>query len=197
MPPAIVGECLPYISQRLLADTSPRVGGALESFVFGAEASNPDRVLDAERLEMIIEGFGSYSSSTTGLTTKDGSPSENPSTASGSSSEAQVSALTDTLLDLILAPEPTPLQALVIDQVAKIAAAGGRAIFASARTATGGYIFEGRSLLGLALDPLGLFQGSALVELDSSDRRALEAATKVSPQYVTALELKCAGAVSS
>ena len=61
---AIVGECLPYVSQRLLTDPSPRVGGALNSFVFGEEAmQSDDRVLDAERLELILSGFGSYSQS--------------------------------------------------------------------------------------------------------------------------------------
>jgi hypothetical protein len=42
---AIVSECLPYVSQRLLTD--PKVGEALNNFVFGASADDPDRVLDA------------------------------------------------------------------------------------------------------------------------------------------------------
>lgn len=42
---AIVSECLPYVSQRLLTD--PKVGEALDNFVFGAAADDPDRVLDA------------------------------------------------------------------------------------------------------------------------------------------------------
>lgn len=51
---AIVGECLPYISQRLLNDNSERTGSALSTFIFGAEKDNEDRVIDAERLELLF-----------------------------------------------------------------------------------------------------------------------------------------------
>lgn len=64
--PAIVGECLPYISQRLLTDPSPRVAGALNTFVFGPEKHSKDRVLDAERLELIIDGFSRYANTASG-----------------------------------------------------------------------------------------------------------------------------------
>ena len=61
---AIVAECLPYVSQRLLTDPSPRVGGALDSFVFGEERFNRnDRVLDADRIELIFSGLNSYTQS--------------------------------------------------------------------------------------------------------------------------------------
>ena len=33
---AIVGECLPYVSQRLLSDPNPRVAKALDTFIYGA-----------------------------------------------------------------------------------------------------------------------------------------------------------------
>jgi hypothetical protein len=38
---------------------------------------------------------------------------------------------------------------------------------------------SGRTLLGAVVDPLGLFSGSGLVEVDSDDRKALQAAAKL------------------
>ena len=60
---AIVGECLPYVSQRLLTDTNPRTGEALKNFIFGAQGDRMDRVVDVDRIELLLDGFGSYSSS--------------------------------------------------------------------------------------------------------------------------------------
>jgi hypothetical protein len=163
---AIVGECLPYIAQRLLTDPNPRVGGALDSFVFGARATAPDRVLDADRLELILEGFGSYGTSASGLAARPpvaAFPSESPAAGAAAApvearaTAAQVARLADTLLALLLTPEPTPLQGLVIDQLAKVTAAAARAGLAQARRASGG-AGGGRSLLGLVVDPFGLFQ---------------------------------------
>ena len=62
---AIVGECLPYVSQRLLSDPSPRVAKALETFVYGGEDQVVKKV-DADRLTYLADGLQSYSKSETG-----------------------------------------------------------------------------------------------------------------------------------
>ena len=202
---AIVGQCLPYVSQRLLTD--PRVGAALGNFVFGASADDPDRVLDAGRLELIFDGVQSYSASTAGLDSaaapaRGSAAGAGPATAEAPGpAAANVAALADTLLDVLLAPEPTPVQALLLDQLAKVSAAAGRQAFAAARQQSGplgalarlpsalplpglgggpgGSGGAPRSLLGAVVDPLGLFRGSGVVDLDTQDARALAAAAKL------------------
>ena len=62
---AIVGECLPYVSQRLLSDPSPRVAKALETFVYGGDDQLVKKV-DADRLTYLADGLQSYSKSETG-----------------------------------------------------------------------------------------------------------------------------------
>jgi len=57
---AIVGECLPYISQRLLSDTNPRTGDALKSFIFGVDKDRFDRVIDSDRVELLVKGYSNY-----------------------------------------------------------------------------------------------------------------------------------------
>jgi hypothetical protein len=67
---AIVSECLPYISQRLLSDTNPRTGEALKTFIFGPEKDSPDRVIDVDRVELLIKGFSSYSAAASSISNK-------------------------------------------------------------------------------------------------------------------------------
>ncbi len=69
---AIVSECLPYIAQRLLTTSAASNGGssggsarsvaALESFLYGKEKRSEDRVIDAERITLLLDGFSSYRS---------------------------------------------------------------------------------------------------------------------------------------
>jgi predicted unusual protein kinase regulating ubiquinone biosynthesis (AarF/ABC1/UbiB family) len=69
---AIVSECLPYIAQRLLTTSAASNGGgsgssarsvaALESFLYGKEKRSKDRVIDAERITLLLDGFSSYRS---------------------------------------------------------------------------------------------------------------------------------------
>ena len=72
---SILNECLPYISQRVLTDESPRAAAALRSFVYGAGGRAPalaeggdakartavGAVVDAERLTKLAKGFSSFS----------------------------------------------------------------------------------------------------------------------------------------
>ena len=90
---AIVDQCLPYIAQRLLSgsaaaggkngkngqprkrkvlydvdgsiiDQEKRAARALSSFIFGKQKDDADRVIDAERVGLLIKGLGSYQQST-------------------------------------------------------------------------------------------------------------------------------------
>lgn len=162
---AIVGECLPYISQRLLSDTDPRTGSALKTFVFGKDKDMPDRVIDTERLELLLQGFNSYSQTSQG--TQISSKMLTPD---------QIEGFADRILDLVLRSDSgnkTPLQLLIIDEASKILGAVGRKEWASLRKRSG-VLPSGRTILGSMVDPLGIFQYSPLVQNDDYDRKILE-----------------------
>ena len=56
---SILNETLPYISERILTDPSPRTAGALETFVFGeAKEDRSARVLDADRVSSLLGSEG-------------------------------------------------------------------------------------------------------------------------------------------
>ena len=69
---AIISECLPYISQRLLTDPNPRTAGALNTFIFGAGKDDEDRLVNAKRVKQLVQGFGSYTTATAGLASMGG-----------------------------------------------------------------------------------------------------------------------------
>eukprot|EP00669_Euglena_mutabilis_P002756 TRINITY_DN13477_c0_g1_i1.p1 TRINITY_DN13477_c0_g1~~TRINITY_DN13477_c0_g1_i1.p1 ORF type:complete len:380 (-),score=136.14 TRINITY_DN13477_c0_g1_i1:277-1416(-) len=117
---AIVAECLPYISQRLLTDPDPRISGALGTFIFGAKKDSPDRTIDTDRLEYLTSGFKSYSLATLGVTGTD-----------------SVETSIRRIADILWAPDPngTPLQRLVEEEVARLVGAGGRTVAAALREA--------------------------------------------------------------
>jgi ABC1 atypical kinase-like domain len=191
---AIVGECLPYISRRLLTDSSTSTGEALDTFIFGAEKDKPDRVIDADRLEMLLSGFGKYEDSvqTPATLTSDAPAGRQASSGSSSSSKrfpvltaARIEQAAVTLVDLLVADEPsldpeslTPLQKLVLEETAKILGASARSTLSVLREASG-KLPTGRSLLGSLFDPLGLLRNSALLSPDELDQKVLDAATKL------------------
>jgi len=161
---SIVSETLPYISQRILTDPSPRTAGALETFIFGdAKADLASRVVDADRTRTLLDGAARYVSTT--------------------NSPIDVESATDLLLDVLLDPNETPLQAVILEQTALLLAAGGRETFSALRGRSGrlggGGVEPARSLLGIALDPLGLFRDSPLVLNDERDEASLAAARKL------------------
>ena len=167
---AIVGECLPYISQRLLSDTDPRTGSALKTFVFGKNKDQPDRVIDTERLELLLQGFNSYSQT-----------SEGSQATSKVLTSEQIERFADRILDLVLRNDngqKTPLQILIIDEASKILGAVGRNEWASMRKRSG-VLPSGRTILGSIVDPLGIFQFSPLVRNDDYDRKILESSLQL------------------
>jgi len=183
---SIVAETLPYISRRIITDPSPRTAGALETFVFGeAKADLTTRVLDVDRVQTLLDGAKRYASAVAPLGADDPASGAAVSPAPGPS--LSVEEVADVLLDVLLAPESTPLQDVVLEQLALVLAAGGRETFALVRTQSGrlGAVDETdegerpRSVLGSLIDPLGIFRNSVLVQNDDRDEAALSASRKL------------------
>ena len=206
---SIIDETLPYISKRILTDPSPRTAGALATFVFGdAKDDVSARVLDAGRVETLVEGARRYAASTVTPTAEaeaGSAPTADARSASvmvGGADGAMagggggdgaattppvhlsvagfdVDAASDAIFDLLLTKEPSPLQEIVLEQLALVIGATSRELFAELRARSGTSSSTGRSRLGRLVDPLGLFRGSPLVEADERDRQALQAAAKL------------------
>lgn len=179
---AIISECLPYISQRLLTDPNPRTAGALNTFIFGAGKDDEDRLVNTKRVKQLVQGFGSYSQATAGLS-KPGAtgggggvllPAGGAQGAPVGGLASTVDKVADQVFDLILTEDATPLQSIVLEQVARVLNAGVRGSWKSLRDASG-RLRNGRSVLGTLVDPLGIFAESDLVALDRTDKRALAA----------------------
>ena len=160
---SIVSECLPYVSQRLLTDKES-MGSALNGFIFGPEKNNFDsRIIDIDRVEDLVSGFGSYSTSASGaLLGKE------------EQSRTQVlESLSDTVLNIVISEEETPVQEILIEQLAKIVTSSSRSIFTQLRERSG-TLPTGRTVLGTVIDPLGLFRTSPLVRMNEQDEKIVE-----------------------
>lgn len=156
---SILNDTLPYISERMLSDPSPRAAGALSTFVFGAAKDDARaRVLDADRVGSLLDGARRYASTDVAV--------------GGGGAERAADAILDLLKD------DTPASRLVVEQVALALGARTRRLWADARRRSGGAGGD-RSVLGSLVDPLGLFRGSKLVTEDDRDAAALDAAAKL------------------
>jgi len=146
---AVVGECLPYISQRLLTDPDSRVSGALNTFVYGPSKDSPDKAVDVDRIEFLTSGFASYTQATGGLS--DGQGGIVNLGGPGFSAD-DVEKSVKQLSDLLLRPDPaaTPLQEIVEDEIARLIGAGTRTAAATIRESPAG------QLVSFVLDPFGL-----------------------------------------
>lgn len=234
---SIVDETLPYISQRILTDPSPRTAGALETFLFGDNKEDvASRVLDAGRVATLVDGARRYANTiapageeTAALATTAAAPATTPSvpssaltstrsavappvagplaietrpstpvafqsavttsdtsamTAAGATDASlgvDVEEAADAILDLVFSAEPSPLQDVAIEQAARLVGAVSREQFGNLRKASGSPQFgpTDRSLLGVLVDPLGIFRASPLVNPDATDREALSAASQL------------------
>ena len=165
---SIVNECLPYVSKRLLTDNSERTGGALSTFIFGPNKNDNDRVIDYKRVEQLVNGFGSYTTSASGalLASQNATPIET------------LEAAADQILELIITEDETPLQRIIIEQLAKIITASTKSVWKDIRK-TSGTLPSGRSLLGSVIDPLGLWRTSPIVSMTNSDLQILDSTRKV------------------
>jgi len=127
---SVVSECLPYVSQRLLTDRSPGIARALSSFVYGAQKDDPERQIDPERIDNLTNGFTSYTNAATGLSDPLPPAKEVAKLADQLAElllqdDVDVSDA-DTPADLTISRRPSPLQDLVLDEVAKVVGAGAR-----------------------------------------------------------------------
>lgn len=165
---SIINECLPYISNRLLTDKD-RMGPALSTFIFGPNKSNVEtRIVEYDRVEQLVTGFGSFTTSASGalLGKKEISRTQKLEEAA------------DQVLNIIFTEEETPLQEILLEQLAKIVSAGSRSIWTQARTRSG-TLPSGRTLLGSIVDPLGLFESSPLVNSDDMDEKTVDTTRKL------------------
>jgi len=172
---AIISECLPYISQRLLTDPNPRTAGALNTFIFGVDKDDPNRLVNAKRVQQLVEGFGSYSTAANSLDSAlSGGGVKALAGSAGPSMASRVDKAADQVFDLLITEESSPLQAIVLEQLARLLNAGVRGSWKNLRDRSG-RLANGRSVLGTLVDPLGIFAKSDLVALDETDNRALAA----------------------
>lgn len=166
---SIINECLPYVSKRLLTDKSERTGGALSTFIFGPEKYNVDtRIVDYRRVEQLVTGFGNYTTSASGALLG----KENMSRTQ------QLEQAADQLLDLIFTEEETPLQSILLEQLAKIVASTSRSVWTQLREQSG-MLPSGRTILGTLVDPLGLWRTSPLVRMSAADDVIVDTTTKL------------------
>jgi len=164
---SIINECLPYVSKRLLTDKE-KCGPALSTFIFGPRKNDADRIVDYDRVEQLIEGFGDYTTSASGALL-------------GKENVTRVEMLdqsADQILDLVFSEEETPLQEIILDQTAKIVASSSRTLISQLRERSG-VLPSGRTLLGAVIDPLGVFRTSPLVRPNGLDERNVETMLKL------------------
>lgn len=159
---SIVNECLPYVSKRLLTDKSERTGGALSTFIFGPNKSKEDRIIDYDRVEQLVTGFGDYTTSASGeLLGKNSTRAE------------IIEGVATQVLDLLATEEETPLQGIFIEQLAKIITSSTRSAWSEIRERSG-KLPSGRTVLGSIVDPLGIFRTSPIVRVNELDERTVE-----------------------
>mmetsp|Transcript_19991 Transcript_19991/g.37608 ORF Transcript_19991/g.37608 Transcript_19991/m.37608 type:complete len:923 (-) Transcript_19991:103-2871(-) len=159
---SIINECLPYVSKRLLTDKSERTGGALSTFIFGPDKSNEDRIIDYDRVEQLVSGFGDYTTSASGELL-----------GQNSSRTDAVESVATQVLDLLATEEETPLQKIFIEQLAKIITSSTRSAWSDIRERSG-KLPSGRTVLGSIVDPLGIFRTSPIVRVNDLDERTVE-----------------------
>lgn len=167
---SIISECLPYTSKRLLSDKNERTGVALSSFIFGPDKFDlKNRVVDYNRAEQLITGFGKYTTSAAGELLGKKEKQTPTETMEG---------YADEMLDLIFAEEETPLQGILLEQLAKILSSGSRSIWTRLEDSSG-TLPDGRSRLSAAVNPLGLFRYSSLFRMDTKDEQIVRTTRKL------------------
>lgn len=159
---SIINECLPYVSKRLLTDKSERTGGALSTFIFGPDKNNESRIIDYDRVEQLISGFGDYTTSASGA-----------SLGEEKTRAELLDGLVDQVFDLVATEEETPLQTIFIEQLAKIISASSRSLWTELRERSG-KLPTGRTVLGTIVDPLGLFRTSPVVRMNALDQQTID-----------------------
>ena len=127
---AIVDECFPYVARRMLADDSPRMRAALQSFVYGSG----DR-LKVSRVRSIAAGFSEFTNNM-GETEKAAaeaavalasrataaqSTSTGAATTSAKSASMEIDAATRDALALVFSAEGNYLQDILVEEAVRAA----------------------------------------------------------------------------
>eukprot|EP00878_Enallax_costatus_P013271 GHUV01013874.1.p1 GENE.GHUV01013874.1~~GHUV01013874.1.p1 ORF type:complete len:1255 (+),score=498.10 GHUV01013874.1:389-4153(+) len=119
---AIVQECFPYMSRRLLSDDDPRVRKALKDVLYGGRSR-----LDIDRLIRLSEAFSAYT--TDGLSDQDQpvqlQRSQLPAAASSGTSETLSPAAKDALL-VVFSKKGSYVQELLVEELVAAADALSR-----------------------------------------------------------------------
>ena len=158
---SIINECLPYVSKRLLTDV--RTERALNTFIFGSQKDNvQQRMIDTDRVEQLISGFGDYTTSASGA-----------SLGSTKKRTDQINDLADQILELLATEEETPLQTIFVEQLAKILSSSSKSNWKQLRDSSG-TLPSGRTVLGTIVDPLGLFRTSPMIQMNDFDTTTVE-----------------------
>ena len=132
-------------------------------FIFGPNKGDLDtRIVDYDRVEQLITGFGDYTTSASGA-----------SLGKNKSRAELINDLADQILELLATEEETPLQEIFIEQLAKIISSSSRTVWADLRERSG-TLPSGRSLLGAVVDPLGIFRTSPVVRSNELDEKTVE-----------------------
>ncbi len=164
---SIINECLPYVSNRLITDKE-NMGPALSTFIFGPEKSNKDRIVSYKRVKQLMEGFGEFTTSSSGALL-----GKNNFTRTELLDET-----TDQIMDLLFSDEETPLQQILLEQVAKVVTSSGRYILTNVREQSG-ILPTGRTLLGTLVDPLGFWRTSPLVRMNELDEKTINTTRQI------------------
>ena len=92
----------------------------------------------------------------------------------------QIDEVTDQMFDYLfpIGNEITPIQRILIEEISKLIGSSSRMAFQKLRQVTG-ILPSGRTVLGLILDPIGLFNHSLLIEVDDYDLKIIETITKL------------------
>lgn len=167
------------MSQRLLTDA--KAGDSLKTFIFGPEKNNVNRVIDPDRVELLMEGFATYGNTVASIESK-------------MSKLEQLELIAEQIADLVLGkvstvsasqqtPEMvlTPLQSLLLEEVAKIISASTRSQWSALRQQSG-RLPSGRTILGQLVDPLGIFRHSpldVLVEVNDQDKIVVDSTNRL------------------
>ena len=144
------------------------MSSALNTFIFGPEKNSEFRIVDYDRVEQLVTGFGNYTTSASGALMG----KENLSRTQLLENTA------DQILDLVFTEEETPLQDILLEQMAKIAAASSRSIWTQLRERSG-TLPSGRTVLGTLVDPIGLWRTSPLVRMNDLDAKTVDTTRKL------------------
>eukprot|EP00633_Aureoumbra_lagunensis_P007629 CAMPEP_0197316730 /NCGR_PEP_ID=MMETSP0891-20130614/43858_1 /TAXON_ID=44058 ORGANISM="Aureoumbra lagunensis, Strain CCMP1510" /NCGR_SAMPLE_ID=MMETSP0891 /ASSEMBLY_ACC=CAM_ASM_000534 /LENGTH=756 /DNA_ID=CAMNT_0042806341 /DNA_START=125 /DNA_END=2395 /DNA_ORIENTATION=+ len=184
---AIVQECLPYISQRLITDSDPRVASALETFIYGKTKSDT-KTVDAKRVEYLLDGISSFNAAAS-------SPLDTDESLEEKSLQVDEIVATFKQAAAVLLAEnansqgPSPTQAIVEREFAKLVGATIRQTASTVR--------EQPAALAVArlLDPFGLLEPLArgkLFEPSEEDLNSLAVfqriQSKANPQFSSVLD---------